>query len=143
MIEFISEIDFNLKNEKEISNWIESVIKAEGFLLGEITYVFCDDKYLLSLNEEYLNHDTLTDIISFDYCVGKQIHGEIYISVERVQDNASDYNVSFENELLRVLIHGVLHFLGYLDKSEEDRLQMREKENVYIALFEANNTPSL
>ncbi|MBA3900693.1 MAG: rRNA maturation RNase YbeY [Bacteroidetes bacterium] len=143
MIEFISEADFEFSQENEISNWIESVIEAEGCFLGEITYVFCDDKYLLSLNEEYLNHDTLTDIISFDYCVGKQVHGEIYISVERVRDNASDFEVPFENELLRVLIHGILHFLGYTDTSENEKLLMREKENTYIALYESNNHLSL
>ncbi len=142
MIEFFSEIDFTLDNEEGISKWIESVISAEGFSLGEISYVFCDDDYLLGINEKFLNHDTLTDIISFDYCVGKQVHGEIYISVERVRDNASDYKVSFNNELLRVLIHGVLHFLRYSDKSEKEQQLMREKENIYIALFEANSHSS-
>ena len=120
MIDFFYETDFNLTNEKEITSWISSIISSEGFEEGELTYVFCDDKYLLSLNEEFLNHDTLTDIISFDYSLGKQIHGEIYISIERVIENASHFKVDFNDELHRVLIHGILHYCGYKDKLEPE-----------------------
>jgi len=132
MINFNYETDFNLIKEKELSNWISSVINLEGFNEGEINYIFCDDDYLLKLNIEFLKHDTLTDIISFDYTIGKQINGDIYISTERVFDNAKTYNVSFSEELKRVMVHGVLHYCGYKDKTQEDINQMRNKENLYI-----------
>jgi probable rRNA maturation factor len=135
MIEFFSEIDFQLQNEKTISSWIAQTIEAEGFSLGEITFVFCDDEKLHKINLEYLNHDTLTDIISFDYTIGKQLHGEIYISIERVKENAEDFKVTFENELLRVIIHGILHFMGYKDKTNQEQNLMRLKENNLIAQF--------
>jgi probable rRNA maturation factor len=129
MIDFFYETDFNLTNEKEITTWISSIISSEGFEEGDLTYVFCDDKYLLSLNEEFLNHDTLTDIISFDYSLGKQIHGEIYISIERVIENASHFKVDFNDELHRVMIHGILHYCGYKDKLETEEILMRSKED--------------
>ncbi|MFC4722847.1 rRNA maturation RNase YbeY [Geojedonia litorea] len=132
MISFNYETDFKLTNETKISNWIIDVISAEGFKLGEINYIFCDDDYLLKLNLEFLSHDTLTDIISFDYTMGKEISGDIYISVERVEDNAKDFKVDFDSELSRVMVHGVLHYCGYKDKSKEDESQMRLKENYYI-----------
>lgn len=135
MIEFFSETDFQLHNEKSISSWITQTIEAEGFSLGDITFVFCDDEALHKINLEYLNHDTLTDIISFDYTIGKQLHGEIYISIERVKENAEDFKVTFENELLRVIIHGILHFMGYKDKTNEEQNLMRLKENNLIAQF--------
>lgn len=129
MIEFYSETDFSLPNEEAISKWIENVIKSEDCELGEITYVFCDDNYLHKLNVQFLNHDTLTDIISFDNSLGKQIHGEIYISIERVRENATEFNVAFVDELHRVIIHGILHYCGYKDKSAEEETLMRIKEN--------------
>ncbi|MDN3723082.1 rRNA maturation RNase YbeY [Aequorivita sp. SDUM287046] len=129
MIDFNFETDFELKNETKLQAWIGDVINAEGFELGEISYVFCDDEYLHKLNLEFLDHDTLTDIISFDYAVGKQINGEIYISVERVSDNAADFETAFDEELHRVMIHGILHFCGYKDKTAEEAQKMREKED--------------
>ncbi|WP_242134100.1 rRNA maturation RNase YbeY [Aestuariivivens marinum] len=132
MIEFNYETNFKLDNEVEISNWISNTITSEGYTLGDINYVFCDDDYLHKLNVEFLNHDTLTDIISFDYSLGKTVQGDIFISIERVKDNAKDFNVSFVNELCRVIIHGVLHYCGYKDKSKEDALIMRNKENHYL-----------
>ena len=128
MISFYSETDFNLENPKDIIKWISKIIKSEGFEEGEISYIFCDDDYLHKLNIEFLSHDTLTDIISFDNSIGKQLHGDIYISTERVQDNAQEYNTLFLDELHRVIIHGVLHYCGYKDKTEEDALTMRNKE---------------
>lgn len=133
MISFNYETDFELHNEDQIAAWISTVINEEGFNEGEINYIFCDDEYLLKLNVEFLNHDTLTDIISFDYTVGKQINGDVYISVERVEDNATDFKVDFLSELNRVLVHGILHYCGYKDKSEEDEKLMRTKENYYIS----------
>ena len=133
MILYNYEIDFELVNEDLFTNWILDTIQTEGFETGEINYVFCDDAYQHKLNIEFLNHDTLTDIISFDYTQGKLISGDIFISIERVLDNAKDLGVSFEDELKRVMIHGVLHYCGYKDKSEEDALMMRSKEDEYMA----------
>lgn len=135
MINFNYENEFNLENEGVISNWLSQVIVSEKKKEGEINYIFCDDEYLLKINLEYLNHDTLTDIISFDYTVGNEINGDIFISVERVQDNANDFEVSFEEELRRVLVHGVLHYCGYKDKSEQDEVLMRSKEDEKLAMF--------
>ena len=132
MIVFNYETDFKLTDKEITKDWIANCIQKEGFELGEINYVFCDDVYLHKLNVEFLQHDTLTDIISFDYTMGKLISGDIYISVERVKENAKDFNVSFLDELHRVIIHGVLHYLGYKDKTEEEKKEMRNKENNYL-----------
>jgi probable rRNA maturation factor len=129
MIEFYSETDFQLTNPNEITDWISTIIVNEKHELGEITFVFCDDTYLHKLNVDFLNHDTLTDIISFDNSLGKEIHGEVYISIERVKENAEIFDVTFLDELHRVMIHGILHFCGYKDKSKEDSLLMKNKED--------------
>ncbi|MFY0712136.1 rRNA maturation RNase YbeY [Seonamhaeicola sp. NFXS20] len=133
MINFNYETNFVLDNEELISKWVQEAIASEGFKLEEINYVFCDDEYLHKLNVEFLNHDTLTDIISFDYTVGKIIQGDIFISVERVVDNAKEFNTVFSDELSRVIIHGVLHYCGYKDKTDEDAQLMRDKENHYLS----------
>lgn len=135
MITFNYENDFVIENEVVYQDWISKIISSEGFLEGEINYIFCDDEYLLNINVEYLNHDTYTDIISFDYTVGNLVQGDIFVSIERVAENASNYNVSFENELRRVLSHGILHYCGFKDKTEEDAKLMRQKEDEKIALF--------
>ncbi len=135
MISFNYENDFNLDNEAEISTWISDVIVSENKKEGDINYIFCNDDFLLNINQQYLNHDTLTDIISFDYSVGNELHGDIFISTERVVENALDFGVSFSDELLRVLSHGVLHYCGYKDKSEADELLMRNKEDEKIKMF--------
>lgn len=129
MVEFYSESKFTLSKSNEIRNWISAIISQEDHEEGDITYVFCDDAYLHNLNLKFLDHDTLTDIISFDNSLGKQIHGEIYISIERVIENASTYAVSFEEELHRVMIHGILHFCGYKDKTNQEQEIMTLKEN--------------
>ncbi len=118
MISFNYESDFELDNETAYAEWLSKVIVSENKKEGDINYIFCDDEYLHKINVEYLQHDTLTDIISFDYSVGNELHGDIFVSIERVEDNAKDFNVPFENELKRVLVHGVLHYCGYKDKSE-------------------------
>ena len=128
MIDFTFETDFELENQTELRSWISDIITSEGFELGELLYVFCDDEFLLKLNIEFLDHDTLTDILSFDYKVGKQINGEIYISVERVVDNAKDFKTDFNEELHRVMIHGIFHFCGIKDKTETEEKLMRKKE---------------
>lgn len=135
MISFNYETDFELENEAQYEDWISRIIESEGFNEGEINYIFCDDEYLHKINVEYLDHDTLTDIISFDYTVGNVLQGDIFVSVERVQDNANDFKVSFEEELKRVLSHGVLHYCGYKDKSPEDEALMRSKEEEKMQMF--------
>lgn len=129
MIDFYSETDFQLSNQEDITHWISNIIEAEKHELGDITFVFCDDNYLHKLNVDFLNHDTLTDIISFDNSLGKQVHGEIYISIDRVKENAEIFKVSFIDEIHRVIIHGIFHFCGFKDKSEDDALLMRSKED--------------
>lgn len=137
MISFNNETDFKLQDEAKISKWISSIILKENCKEDEINYVFCDDEYLHKLNVEFLQHDTLTDVISFDYSVRKTLQGDIFISVERVADNAKDFDVSFEAELHRVIIHGILHYCGYKDKTEADASLMRTKENEALALLKA------
>ncbi|WP_396187671.1 rRNA maturation RNase YbeY [Flavobacterium sp.] len=135
MITFNYESDFVLSNESIYSSWISAIIESENFLEGEINYIFCNDDYLHAINLQYLNHDTLTDIISFDYTEGTLISGDIFVSIERVLDNAQEFKVSFEDELKRVLAHGVLHYCGYKDKSKEDVFLMRQKEDEKISMF--------
>lgn len=135
MISFNYELDFKLEDEAIYSDWISKVISSENKNEGEINYIFCDDNYLIELNQQYLDHDTLTDIISFDYSEGNNLQGDVFISIERVRDNASDFNVPFDEELKRVLVHGVLHYCGYKDKSEEDEKLMRQKEEEKMKMF--------
>lgn len=135
MINFNYETDFNLDNEEAIAAWLGNSITSENKKEGEINYIFCDDEYLHKINVEYLNHDTLTDIISFDYSIGNELHGDIFVSIERVKENAVDFEVAFEEELKRVLVHGILHYCGYKDKAEAEELLMRSKEDEKIAMF--------
>ncbi len=132
MINFNYENEFSLDNENQLSNWIANVIISENCKEDEINYIFCDDDYLYKLNVDFLDHDTLTDIISFDYSIGKTLQGDIYISTERVADNAKDFKVSFNEELHRVMVHGVLHYCGYKDKTDDDAKEMRSKEDFYL-----------
>ena len=129
MIVFNYEIDFSLNNEPQLENWIQDIVFNYGFSLGEINYIFCDDDYLHKLNLEFLKHDTLTDVISFDNTIGELISVDIFISIERIRDNAIDFKVTFAEELHRVMIHGVLHCLGFKDKTNEDKKIMTKKEN--------------
>lgn len=132
MISFNYEIDFKIQDEETKRKWISEIISEEDYREGEINYIFCSDNYLHKINIDFLNHDTLTDIISFDYSVGKELYGDIYISIERVEDNAKDFKVSFNEELARVMAHGVLHYCGYKDKTEEDQSVMTSKEDYYL-----------
>lgn len=132
MISFNYESDFKLDNPDQLSDWISRVILDEYCKEGEINYIFCSDDYLLRLNQDFLEHDTLTDIISFDYSVGKELHGDIYISVDRVKENATDFEVSFNDEMARVMVHGILHYCGYKDKSDSEKAVMRSKEDYYL-----------
>ena len=135
MIEFHFKSDFLINNKSDYSDWISRILESEGFSLGQLDYIFCTDQALLEINKEYLGHDTLTDIISFDYSTGKVLSGDIFISTERVKENAETFEVSFDNELLRVMSHGVLHLMGYGDKAEDEVLEMRRKEEEKIQLF--------
>ena len=135
MINFNYETDFSLADETRYADWISRVITSENKKEGDINYIFCDDDYLHKINVEYLSHDDLTDIISFDYSVGNELHGDIFISVERVKENAVEFNVSFDEELLRVMAHGVLHYAGYKDKNDEEGKAMRMKEDEKIEMF--------
>lgn len=135
MILFHYETDFALSNESDYTTWIEKIIQSEQKTVGELNYIFCDDDYLHDINVNYLNHNTLTDIISFDYTDGDTISGDIFISVQRVRENAADFAVDFHQELLRVMSHGVLHYCGFKDKSSDEAELMRQKENEKIAMF--------
>ena len=128
---FVEEISFQLNNEDSIRDWILNFVKENGFKIYEINFIFCSDDYLLELNKTHLNHDYYTDILTFPYNVEleKTLFSDIYISVDRVKDNASQLKNSFVDELHRVMIHGVLHLMGYDDHSEEDIISMRNAEN--------------
>lgn len=132
---FFEDIDeFEIK-KLDVEKNIEKLVTNENRILGDVNYILCSDAYLLDINRQYLNHDYYTDVISFDYCEENVISGDIFISVDTVADNAKEYGTTFENELERVMIHGVLHFVGYNDKSDEESKTMRAKENQYLSLF--------
>ncbi|WP_079736599.1 rRNA maturation RNase YbeY [Salegentibacter salegens] len=135
MINFYSENDFEFQEEKSFDTWIRKVISSEEKQLGEINYIFCDDYYLYKINLKFLEHDSYTDIISFDNSEGNELNGDIFISTDRVTENAKEYNVDFSEELKRVMIHGILHLCGYGDKTESEAALMRQKEDEKIALF--------
>jgi len=135
-IQFFSEdMDFTLKDKQKVRQWIGATIKAEGFKrVGELSFVLCSDAYLLEINKQYLDHDTFTDIVTFDSSEDEGvIAGDIFISVERTMENAKKFNVSERDELHRVIIHGILHLCGYYDKKKEDKTLMTEKEDYYLA----------
>ena len=135
-IRFASQdIDFELLEAEKVKNWISQVIQLRGKKVGNISYLFCDDEYLLGVNQQYLNHDTYTDIITFDYVAADLISGDIMISIDRVGENASQFEVPFELELRRVIIHGVLHLLGQGDKSDDEATEMRRQEEESLALW--------
>ena len=138
MISYLSEdISFRFDGKKrKTSNWLRAVAEREGRRIGEISVVFCSDPYILSVNQQYLGHDYYTDIITFDYCEGSVLSGDLIISIDTVRANAAEYGAaSFEEELSRVIVHGVLHLIGYDDHSPADQKQMRQKENEALALL--------
>ena len=135
-IRFASQdIDFELLEAEKVKNWISQVIQLRGKRVGNISYLFCDDEYLLGVNQQYLDHDTYTDIITFEYVAADLISGDIMISIDRVGENASQFEVPFELELRRVIIHGVLHLLGQGDKSDDEATEMRRQEEESLALW--------
>lgn len=132
---FCQDISFKLPRPRKASHWISEVIKREGKTLAHLSYIFCSDAYLLEINQQYLNHDTFTDIITFDNSEDADlIEGDIFISIERVKANALELGTTFDSELHRVLIHGVLHLVGYADKSPRQKSEMRKKEDAYLSL---------
>lgn len=133
-IEFHSVNDFILSDPNKVKLWLSKVVAEEQKKVEHLLYIFCDDKYLHKLNVEFLNHDTYTDVITFDESLGDQLSGEIFISIDRVKENAISFEVGFEEELHRVLVHGLLHLCGYNDKTEEETIEMRKKENYYLSL---------
>ncbi|MEQ5791051.1 rRNA maturation RNase YbeY [Muricauda sp. NFXS6] len=135
MIAFHFKSELVIQKKTDYADWINRVVNSEGFSVGQIDYIFCTDDYLLKLNKDYLNHDTFTDIITFDYTEGKIISGDIFISTDRVQDNAKKFDVEFSNELKRVMSHGILHLAGFGDKSKEEKDIMRLKEDEKIKMF--------
>ena len=135
MINYFYETDFELSDENYITNWIQKVVELHQGSITEINYIFCDDEYLLEINKQYLDHDYYTDIITFDNSIGKKLESDIFISVDRVGDNAKELSIEFKQELHRVIIHGILHLLGYKDKSPEEEKQMRKLEDEALALL--------
>jgi len=135
MILFFSETKFQLSQKRPLKNWLGKVIKQENMQIGDINIVFYNDEQLLKLNKQYLHHDTFTDIITFDYSEKNMLHGDIFISIERVKENAQRFNYAFEEELRRVMAHGILHLCGYKDKKNEDKQLMTQKEESALLLF--------
>lgn len=131
---FNEDVQFTLKDKIRIRQWIRKSIEIEDFKLGELNFIFCSDSYLLQINQEYLKHDTYTDIITFDNSENSElISGDIFISIDRVTENAERLQINLQNELHRVMIHGVLHLMGYPDKKKEEKLLMTSKEDFYLA----------
>ncbi|MEP0367912.1 MAG: rRNA maturation RNase YbeY [Cyclobacteriaceae bacterium] len=135
-IEFLTEdISFALPDEKSVSDWLKTVANKEGKNISTLTYIFCSDEYLLAINKEYLKHNYYTDIITFDNSISDEgILGDIFISIDRVKENASEFNEPIERELNRVIVHGLLHLCGYKDKTETEQNVMRQREDAYISL---------
>ena len=132
---FFEDVEFELPDEQYLREWLLSVAESENKPIREVNYIFCSDEHLRGINVEFLDHDYYTDIITFDYGDESQMQGEIYISTDRVTENAQAHGVSFANELCRVMVHGVLHIAGYGDKTPEQETVMREKEDFYLAKF--------
>jgi probable rRNA maturation factor len=136
MIQFTAQgLKFSLKNKIQVKKWLNEILLHEKKTVGDIVYIFCSDAFLYELNIQYLRHSTLTDIITFDYTENGRISGDIFISIERVRENASSFSNSFEEELGRVMAHGILHLLGYKDKSKDDKKKMTEMENTFLPYF--------
>ena len=137
---FFEDVEVPNLQASPLIDWLSAVCTEEGKVLDEVNLIFCSDEYLLKMNVEYLQHDYYTDIISFDYCEGNRILGDLFISKDRVLDNADQNNVTFDLELQRVIVHGVLHLCGYKDKSEEEQKLMRTKEDYYLSKIVSRET---
>lgn len=133
MIQFFFENIDSFEVSTNTSHWLEKLIEAENKKLGKVNYIFCDDDYLLKVNQDFLQHDYYTDVITFDYVRGKTISGDIFVSLPRIYDNSTHLSKNFQDEFARVLAHGILHLCGYKDKTTTDALEMRKKEDFYLA----------
>lgn len=133
---YFEDIDFKLRHKTRIKEWLRLVAESEVFTLGNISVIFCSDNYILDINQKYLQHDYFTDIITFDYSEGGRISGDLFISVDSVRENSVEYGTEFEDELHRVIVHGILHLIGYDDHTEDEIKTMRSKEDYYLSLFE-------
>ena len=133
---FFEDTDFIFKGKALNNRWLKIVAESEIRRLGQISIIFCSDNYILDINQRFLQHDYFTDIITFDYCEGDRLSGDLFISVDSVRENAIEYGSSFNGELNRVMVHGILHLIGYDDHTDEDIRQMRSKENYYLSLRE-------
>ena len=133
---FFQDTDFIFKEKRFNSLWLKTVAESEVRRLGNISVIFCSDNYILDVNRKYLQHDYFTDIITFDYCEGDILSGDLFISVDSVKENAAEYGTSFKDELNRVIVHGLLHLIGYDDHTEDDVRTMRSKEDYYLDLRE-------
>jgi len=133
---FNQDVDFNFKNRRLTNRWLKMVAESEIKRLGDISIIFCSDNYILSVNMKYLQHDYFTDIITFDYCEGKVLSGDLFISIDSVRENARFYGSEFPDELNRVIVHGLLHLIGYDDHTEEEKKVMRSKEDYYLHILE-------
>ena len=131
---FCEDIKFTYKNKLANNRWLKMVAGSEIRKIGDINVIFCSDNYILDVNMKYLQHDYFTDIITFDYCEGKVLSGDLFISVDSVRENSIEFGTDFEEELRRVIVHGVLHLIGYDDHTEEDKKVMRQKENYYLQM---------
>lgn len=132
--QFSEDINFKLKGVLAIKKWLKSTLENEGFTLGEINYIFCSDNYILEINKDYLNHNYFTDIITFNYNEGKNVNADIFISIDTVKSNANSRKIDFDNELHRVMVHGILHLVGYNDKTSTQQIEMTSKEDYYLNL---------
>lgn len=135
MIEYFFEDIDQIQIESTIKEWLIQLIKSEGFKVGQVNYIFCNDEYLLKVNRDFLNHNYYTDVITFDYVKGKTVSGDIFVSLPRISENAEQLGSSFVTELKRVLAHGILHLCGYKDKTTQEAAEMRNKEEFYLALI--------
>ena len=133
---FFEDTDFKLKNKTKIKKWLKLVAESEVFSLGAVSVIFCSDNYILDINQRFLQHDYFTDIITFDYSEGEKISGDLFISVDSVRENSIEDGTEFEEELHRVIVHGILHLIGYDDHTDEDIRTMRSKENYYLSLYD-------
>lgn len=133
---YFEDTDFKLRHKTRIKEWLRLVAESEVFTLGNISVIFCSDNYILDINQKYLQHDYFTDIITFDYSEGGRISGDLFISVDSVRENSVEYGTEFEDELHRVIVHGILHLIGYDDHTEDEIKIMRSKEDYYLSLFE-------
>ncbi len=133
---YFQDTDFVFRDRRKTGEWLRIAAESEIFRIGDISIIFCSDNYILDINQKFLQHDYFTDIITFDYCKGDRLSGDLFISVDSVRENAVEFGTEFKDELNRVIIHGLLHLIGYDDHTEEDIKMMRSKENYYLSLRE-------